>query len=233
MVTPIFQTLASALAFKPVEPASDLGKNYGFYFGLAGTGTDSSRVVSIFSNLNFPYLPTADIQIGIGFPKGFMLEAGFVPALSYQHSSFERYGAALKWNLTRNAIKKLPMNLGIRLSYSTFRLHMVQDLSGAALGVDYNMSALGAQFLLSKRLFLIEPYAGVGFLNHFSSLSSSGDSSLFGPDFSVGIQSVNASALSVWWQAGLLLKLSVLGIAAEYDRIYDLNSFSGKLSLRF
>ena len=102
--------------------------------------------------------------------------------------------------------------------------------------VDYKTELWGASLAVSKFFgafrFGIEPFANVGLLHHSSSLAGSGTISLFGSSFPVGTTTVSATNSSLWLQAGALLKLYAFGIAAEYDRMFDVSSWSAKISIR-
>lgn len=233
MTDPIFRTLAGGFIFRSAEPASDLGKKFGLYLGASVSGVDTSAVSTIFSGFSSPLLPSGDLQIGVGFPAGFVLEVGFLPSFNFSGTSIGNYGVGVKWNATRNFLSKLPFSLSGRIGYSSSSISFAQQINSVDVTVSYGSTVLTAQALVSKKLFIFEPYFGLGLANHSSSLASSGSASLFGSTFPVGTQNYSASGLFPWIQAGLLLDFVLLGIGAEYDSVFGLSSYTGKVSLRF
>jgi hypothetical protein len=233
MADPIFRTLASGLAFKPVEPASDLGKYFGFYMGVAAGGSDLSAVSSIFQSQLMGYMPMGDLQLGAGGPLGITAEAGILPGMSYSGTTFNRYSGALKWTLTHSVLSYLPINIAVRVGFSNSNLNYSQTLQNANLDVSYKTSIVSGNLVISKSLLFLEPYVGIGVVSHDSTLSATGEASLFGNTFTAGTESLRSTGSSPWYQAGLMVKVFVLGVAAEYDNIFGLSSYNGKVSLRF
>jgi hypothetical protein len=236
MTDPIFRTMASGFLFRSVEPASDLGKTWGLYFGADVTATSTSAVSNIMSGLSSGYLPTGNLQIGLGLPKGITLEFGFVPTFTYSGTTVATYGGDLKWTLSRALFPKLPINVAVALGYTSANLNYSQALDSGTVAVNYGTSMESAMLQASVSigiLFGLEPFAGVGVANANSTLSGTGTSSLFGSGFAAGTTSVSASNTSTWLQAGLLLRLGILGIAGEYDYVFGLSSYNIKTTFRF
>src|SRR5690242_18489520 len=69
MTTPIFNTFAAGFAFRPVEPASSLGRIFGVYAGLGVSAVDQGSNSTIISGIG-TFLPSADLQFGISIPMG-------------------------------------------------------------------------------------------------------------------------------------------------------------------
>ncbi len=237
MTDPIFSTLAAAFAFRPMETASDLGATWGIAVGVGGSATSTSLISGIFTGLPASYVPNADIQLDIGMPKGFTLELGAIPSMALDGTTFSKYEAGLKWTLTRTLLQKLPFSLAVAVQYGKSSLSYNQALSGGTVAVSYGDSMYGGMLLASKYLGAIgigiEPYAGVGTLYQSSSLSGTGTASLFGSSYPVGTDAISNSDATLWLQAGVMLKLEVLAITAEYDRFFGLSSYSTKISFRF
>lgn len=231
MTDPIFKNLAGAFILRPVEPASDLGRIFGLSVGVGLSLIDQSSLSSVFTGAG-TYLPSGDIQLGLGLPMGITFEAGVLPNVSLNGTAIGRYAGAIKWTLTRTLLAMLPFDMGIRASYTNSNLSYSQSLSPATVSVTYNSSVLGTQLLISKSLVFLEPFFGIGLVNHSSTLSGTGSANLFGSTFQAGTQSMSGSALSTWLQAGVLVKVLIFGIAAEYDSMYGFSSYSGKVSIR-
>jgi hypothetical protein len=237
MIDPVFRTLASSFAFRPLEGATPLGKVWGLYIGIGGSGTDTSAVTSIFSNTKATLLPSADVQFGASFPKGITLEGALLPQYAYQGSSIHKYCGAVKWTFSQVFFPKVPLSVALRVGMANGAMHFSQPLDGGTVTVDYKTSVIESNLVVSKWLggfgVGIEPYAGLGYAHQSTTLSGSGSANLFGGSFSSGTTSIDSGTGSVWLQAGMMLKLTVFAFTAEYDRIFNLNSYGGKISLRF
>lgn len=230
---PIFRTLASALIFRPVEPASDLGRVWGLYLGPGAAAVDASEVNSVFTGSQLPFFPGADIQAGLGVSNGVVLEVGYLPAYTYNGTSFSKLGLGMKWNFNRNILKNLPFDLAVQSTYTTASLSFTQPIQGADVTVNYNSTIFSVNMLLSKRfLYLFEPFIGFGISNQTSSITSTGSVSIFGSSFPLGTQNYSGTTLSPWYQGGILLNLLFVGVAAQYDNMFGLNSFTGKVTIR-
>jgi len=227
MTDSLFRAIGSTIAFRPIEPASSLGKVFGIQVGLGATAVDASSIASITGSSAF--LPFADLQVGVSIPMGITFEFGLLPSLTLSGASFSRYGGALKWTATDTVFSALPFDMAVRVSYSSAAISGSQTLQGVNITANYSSGILGAQVLVSKNFFVLEPYLGLGLMNHSSSLSGAGSVSLF----QTGTTAVSGSDMSAWIQAGLLLKLAVFGIGAEYDNVLGYSSYSGKFSFRF
>ncbi|NUM88568.1 MAG: hypothetical protein HUU37_05115, partial [Bdellovibrionales bacterium] len=94
----------------------------------------------------------------------------------------------------------------------------------------------GAQLVVSKRfLGMIEPYALVGYNRASGKLgvtSSVAAATIFASSFTTG-SSAEASFNSDELRAGVDLQLLFLSLGAEYSRLFDTDSYTGRLSFRF
>lgn len=236
-ISTVLDSVATMMAFRPVEGASDLGVRWGVTLGLGVSATESSAISSLSSAAPAGFLPGADLQLGIGLPKGITLELGMIPTFSYQSTSFGKYAGALKLNLNRTLLKKFPLAVAARLAFTKSSILYSQTSGSGTVGVDLDSSIYGGNIVVSKYLgalgFGLEPFLGVGFLAHSSNVTATGTGNLFGSSFPAGTTSTSASGSGLWYQAGLMLKLGVIGITAEYDHLFGLTSYAGKLSLRF
>lgn len=232
----VFDTLAASLAFKPAEGASELGNLWGLSLGVGVAMTDLSALTSLGATTSTAYLPSGDIQIALGI-KSLTFEAGMIPTLAVSGNTFSRFGAALKWTANRTLLKKFPLSVAARALYSKASIGYTQTDGTGTVDVDYSASQFGAQLVTSKFLggfgFGIEPYVGIGFLNQSSTISATGTGDLFGSSYSTGTTSVSGNGLGLWLQAGLMLRLGILGFSAEYDQLYGQKGFAGKVAFRF
>lgn len=235
-VSALFDSLASAFAFRPAEPASSLGSKWGFYAGVGFSATNLDAVSSTVSGLSTSYLPGAEVSVGLGLPFGITIETGFLPSISYSGTSISKTAGAVKWNLN-SRLKKFPLQLAVRALYNSASIAFTQTDGSGTSSVGYGTTHYGLNFVVSKNLgftyFGIEPYLGAGCLNQSSNITASGTANVFGSSFPVGTASTSSSGLSFTYQAGVLLRLGIIGLSAEYDHLFGVNSYGGKVALRF
>lgn len=229
---PVFKSLAGAFVFRNVESAADLGKNFGVNFGVRGSIIDASALNAVVSGLNTQYLPSGDIQMELGLPHGFTFEFGLIPSITYQGTSFSEYSGAVKWTATRTFLTKLPFSLAARAAYTSASLGHAQTISGVDVTVGYSTALISFQSIISKKFAVFEPFLSLGIISHSSSITSSGSASIFGNTFPVGTQAYTSGLVSFWPTAGLMINLVFIGIAAEYDNLWGLGSYSAKFSIR-
>jgi hypothetical protein len=182
------------------------------------------------------YLPYADIHLGLGLSLGFTLESSFTPQVQYQGSSTSKYGGALKWTATRTVLSALPLSLAARVGYSNGKVDWTQPLDSGTVTVGLDSAILETQIAASKMIgafgFGVEPFIGLGYIKHSSTLSGTGTANLFGSSFPAGTVTTSNFSGSFWGQAGLTLHLYVVALSAEYDNMFGINSYSGKVTFR-
>lgn len=232
----VLDTLSAALAFRPVEGATELGNLWGMYLGVGGSATDVSALTALGGSTTSAYLPSGDLQFGLGI-KAFTFEMGMIPTLSYNGNSFSRFGASLKWTASRTLFKKFPISLAVRGIYAKSSIGYTQTSSGTTLDVDFTNSQYGLQLQASKFLggfgFGIEPFVGLGLLNQSSTIGATGTGTLFGSSYPAGTTSITAASLGIWLQAGMMVRLGILSFAASYDQLYGNSGYAGKVGFRF
>jgi hypothetical protein len=236
-VDPLLKTLAASFAFRPTEGASPLGSKWGFYIGVGGSASSTDLVSSVVSNLSTSYLPGGEAQLGIGLPMGFTVELGILPSLAFSGTTVSKTAGAVKWTLNSKFFKKIPFQFAVRALFGKSSLTYSQVDGSGTSSVTYDGTQWGSNFIVSRYLGLsmlgVEPYVGIGFLNQSSTLSAVGSANVFGGTMPVGTTSISSSGLSVWYQAGLMLKLGIFGFTAEYNNLYGISSYGGKASIRF
>lgn len=232
----IFKVLASAFVFRPIEGAAELGSTWGGYVGLGVNMTDAAPLMALGGSSSTAYLPGGEAQLGIGI-RGLTVEVGAIPTLSISGNSLSKYAGAVKYSVNRLfSKKKIPISIAVRGLYSKSSVGYTQNSGGTDIGVEFGTSAFGGNLVVSRYLgftFLgIEPYAGVGYLNHSSTLTATA-SNLFGSSYAAGTTSISGSGGGLWLQAGMMLRVGIIGIAAEWDKLLDQTSYAAKFSLRF
>jgi hypothetical protein len=228
---PVFRTLAAGFFYRPVEPASDFGALGGFSLGVAVNGVSTSAVSTIFTGMSTPFLPTAMLMGAVGLPKGITLEAGFVPSLNYQGSTFSNLAFGAKWTLTRSVFAKWPVDVALRANYTSAGMSYTQNITGGTVAVRYGSGIFSADLVASYPLPILEPFIGLGFITDSSSLTGTGTASLFGASFPVGTTTYSEGRAAPWLYGGVKLHLTLVKISASYDFLYGISSWSLKAGI--
>ena len=168
----------------------------------------------------------------LNLPYGITPEISFLPPLELGKIEINYYGGALRWNVTDVFLKFLPFNFGARLHFSKPSLEFIQPISGGNVTVKFEDTIWGGSLALSKKIVFIEPYVGVGFIQGDGDLSISGTGTFFNTEVTTA-QSASASQTDAHLYAGLQFTTLLLGIGAEYSRVFDTDRLTGKLSVRF
>jgi hypothetical protein len=254
--TPTFQNLTAAdmnmiakdfsgeSNFSTVSPASslgDLGIEIGLQVGQTNTPDIQSLVAAAGGSADLSRLPHAAIFGALTIPYGLTASLAYFPSRNIEGVNYEQLGAALKWTITDNLLTDLPLDLAIQLKYSNTKLQTSQIIDNASTGntpVTANISlddtVYGAEFMVSKELFIFEPYLTLGYLRGSGALAVEGQSTatVFAPSFTDG-QSANAGATSAEMIVGLNAYIYFVALGAEYVRAFDVNTVNGKLSFQF
>jgi hypothetical protein len=223
-VESLVKTVGIASDHHAYMPASPLGILLGFDLGIDVTYVsfpDEFRQALATASQK----STADLPGGAGLPKlsfhkglPMGIDVGFsfmkLPDTSNSgHDLYNSYGGDIKWAFIQGAA--LPA-VAARFSASWNNLYFIKTKT-------FSFDAL-----VSKDLFIIDPYAGAGLQFWSGELSVPGGVQVPG-----GI-STSASSASPRVFAGALLKLTFLKVAAEADySTSGVTSLGGKVSLGF
>lgn len=213
--------------FTSVSGASSLGSLWGFEVGLTGGTADADKISEIIKR-NSPGSDFKDLyNLGllgrVSIPFGLTVEAGLLPKIKIQDAELSQIAGAIRYNII-----ELPIAVGLRAHYSKTDFSFSQN-SGAFTGtVDYDSDVYGVQALVSQNFVMIEPYAGLGFVEGKGDINATGSGSLG----SIG-NSGSAKQSSVQFMGGVNLHLGFLHLGAEYSRAFETNRITGKLTFGF
>lgn len=129
------------------------------------------------------YIPSANLQLGIGLPFGTDITFRYTPDLNVKGMNVGLWGVGVKHDIKQwiPVVKMLPFDASVMVAYSKFKLNyafesqlrytqlgdpsMVKapaaDLS-ANQGFGIDADALMANFILSKKFLIFTPYVGAG-----------------------------------------------------------------------
>jgi hypothetical protein len=213
--------------FTTVSGASSLGSLWGFEIGVTGGMSDGDKISEIIKrsspSSDFKDLYNVGLMGRVSIPFGLTVEAGLLPKIKVQDAELSQFAGAIRYNLI-----ELPVAVGLRAHYSKTDFSFAQT-SGAFTGtVDYDSDVYGVQALVSQNFVMIEPYAGLGFVEGKGDLEAAGSGSIgsFG-------NSGSSKQSSVQMMGGLNVHLGFLNLGAEYSRAFETNRITGKLSFGF
>lgn len=213
--------------FTTVSGASSLGSLWGFEVGVTGGQSDADKISEIIKrsspNSDFESLYNVGLMGRVSIPFGLTVEAGLLPKIKVQDAELSQFAGAVRYNII-----ELPVAVGLRAHYSKTDFSFSQT-SGAFTGnVDFDSDVYGVQALVSQNFVMIEPYAGIGFVEGKGDLNAVGTGSIG----SVG-NSGSSEQSSLQVMGGLNLHLGFLNLGAEYSRAFETNRITGKLSFGF
>ena len=201
--------------------------------GMVGGATQVPGIgSSTVSTKEINYIYHSSIFALLNLPYGITPEVSFLPPLEIGNIKLNYYGGALRWNVTDVFLKFLPFNFGTRFHFSNAQLKFSQPISGVNVKVKFDDTIWGGSLALSKKVLVLEPYVGLGFIQGNGDLSISGTGTFFNTEVTTG-QSASATQTSSHLYAGLQFTTLFLGLGAEYSRAFGTNRFTGKVSVRF
>jgi len=212
---------------------SNMGKILGFQVGLVAAQTKADKtndIVKRNSGSDLPNLYNAGVMGALGIPFGIAGEVVMMPKMSASGVSLSSTSLALKWNIDE-VVPVLPVNVALRGVYSTANLKFDQTVSAVTSSVESKTNVSGVQLLISPKLPIFEPYAGVGMLTGSNDLSVSG-SSIFDSSYSTS-QSEKKSVTSTQILLGAEVSLLLLKFGVEYSQSFGANRYGLKLALGF
>ncbi len=199
--------LTSALSYKAVEPATNLGiTGFDASLGVSAVRMKNSSIWQKATGSDVGFLPIPKLQISKGLPFGIDI-SGFYTAVP--STNIHLYGAALKYSILEGTA--VTPALAVRGTYT--KLDGVDQL-----GFD----SKGLELLVSKGFLGITPYAGIGVVNSNSSAH------LPAP---FALSSVNQTESKVF--AGVNWNIVLGNLALEYDRTGNNDTLSAKIGLRW
>ncbi len=226
----VFNTFSANFAFRPLEPASVYGQNWGVTAGLIVGATNTSKLTSSIPSVKQTYFPNAMIMAGAHGAYGIGVEAGYLPAVNVGGFHAKMIGGALKWTFT----ELLPPSVfaaAWRVIYSNTSMAYAQTVGGVSDTLVYKNNTEGTSLSMSVKLAHVEPFVGGGYLKQNSTLSNSGSFALFDTSAST-TSSYSGSGGSLCYYAGVMFLFGPLTVAAQHDSLFGVNVESFKIAMR-
>ncbi len=230
----------------PVTPPHPLGQIFGLEIGIVAGITKSPYLNNLIQEADntaneLTDIAHANVLGSISLPYGITGELLILPALNASGLSLSNTSFGFKW--TFSELMKSPIDLAMRLHLATNEISFEQTINNSSSGnipvkavVAWDTRIYGIDFMIGKDMTLIEPFFGMGFAKSKTDISieASGTATIFDSSLTVkdnqGAESDNSS---IHFFAGVQLDLPLLNIAAQYDRVFGTNSYTGKFSLSF
>src|SRR5262249_52817207 len=159
----VFRTFGANFSFRPLEPASVYGKNWGATAGLIVGAADARKLTDGIPGVTQSYVPNAMIMAGAHGPYGFGVQGGFLPSVNVGGFHASQAGGDVKWTFTE-LFPNSPCDMAVRAGYSSTTINYSQTVGGVADTLKYSTKTTDTSFSVSKKLAATEPFAGVGFI---------------------------------------------------------------------
>jgi hypothetical protein len=244
----IVRELSANFSYSSVTPASSLGGLWGFEFGVTAGITKTPEILDLVKragNTSFKEnrFPHAAALARIGLPLGLTAEAMIFPKVTVSDLSLSQYGGAAMWTISDSIWEDLPFDLAVKAFFTKTSLDFEQTINNSSTAniavrgtIGYDNTMWGAQALVSKQIYFLEPYAMIGFSRAKGELavqaSGNPNATIFTSDFVVGSRAVSKPS-SIMLAGGLDIRLLAFTIGAEYLRSFKANSFTGRVGFRF
>jgi len=234
--TAIAKEASSNFTHSSMIGASKLGDIFGFQVGLVGSQTGAPNTNTIVKrnggSAEFPNLYNAGLMGAVGIPFGISGEVSMIPKISASGADLSATSLALKWNIN-DVIPVLPINLALRAFSSTAKFSFAQTISAMTATVENKTNVTGLQILVSPMIPMIEPYAGVVYLNGSNELSVTGTTgTVFDTSFSTS-QSEKKSVSGTQMLLGVEATLLALKLGAEYSQAFGASRIGIKFGFGF
>lgn len=191
-------------------------------------------------------VPVPAVQFGIGLPKNTDLKFRFVSDFgNLEDGSITLFGIGIMHDIKQwiPGFKPVQFDASAFVGYTSFSSSIDYEVDNNAFLADGSVGLSGSSFTLqavvSKKLSVITPYIGIGFILGSSSLDINGNYTY--QDASTGIPLTITDPISIAFDsssspkinAGLRLKLLVLTFHAEYAlQKYNTLTFGVGISVR-
>lgn len=239
-----FKTIAkdfsSLFIHTSATPPTSLGKIFGVEAAAIVGAAQVPGIESISKRVDptakIPYAPFAFIYGAVSIPMGVTIETNLLPQVKVSGFEMSHYGAAIKWSLVDSILPNLPFDLAIKTYYSKSKLDFTQFIPSPAttVNVGFDNSMFGAETVFGVSLPLLQPYAGIGYVNSQSDLSGIAQTD---PSFSMFADNVSkskkTSVSSARYIVGCQFNLANLKTTLEYNNVFGNNRLAAKVGFAF
>ena len=234
-VDKVMREMSANTTMHSVLPPSALGSIFGFELGVVGGRTSSPGIDEIAKRVDASASVGQIIHAGlvgaVTTPIALTVEATYLPTIETTELRYSQYALGLKWTLSDKLIPILPLNLALRGFMAKSELNWKQTQSGVEFKAVSDLQVSGLQLLLSPKLWVVEPYVGVGVASSNGKFTQSGTAPV--PIFADSSTEKESKNSTTQLLVGLDVRLLVLGLGVEYMKAFGSDSVTGKLSFKF
>lgn len=213
-----------------VSGASNLGKLWGFQLGLIANRTSTEKLKNI-STDDFSEIYNAALFGRVDAIFGLGAEVTMLP-VELGGLKLKTYSFGLKWTVTE-VFKVLPFNLKVRAYYNTADIAYEDNDGTSQFDVSYKHKGKGIDFTISKKILLVEPYIGIGYVSGESDLEANGSTNFFGSTVSQGLDNKGIKTSGTHMFVGVNASLLIANLGLEYSRTLGANRIAAKIAFGF
>lgn len=233
----ISKELSSNFTHNSVLGASSLGKLFGVQLALTAGYALSPEIDAIVQRASpgssLTKLYNAAVIAAVSVPFGITAEAVITPKITASDLSYQATSLALKLTMNDELIPIIPFNMALRGIYSNNEFSFKQTISGLDSTVKDENKITGLQILLSPKLPIVEPYAGIGFLSAKNTLGVTGTTgNIFDTSYTTS-QSADSSISTTQVLMGVDVRFLMMTAGLEYSKAFDASKYSAKFGFSF
>ncbi len=230
----INKDFSSTFAYSSVSGPSSLGNIFGIEAGIIAGGAMTEGIEALAKEVDasseVSFLPHAWLVGALTVPFGITAEVNIIPELDGGDVKFEHLGLGVKWTIS-DMIPIPAVAVSVKGFFSQSKVKFSQTVGAVNSDISYENSMYGLLAQVGMNLLIVEPYVGLGWVSSEGDLSSTA-SAVFDPSLTTGT-SATSEEDGTFVQAGVNLKLLLIRLGFEYQRTFDADRFSAKLSLKF
>lgn len=224
----VLNDLASNLVPTNVSGASNIGDIFGFRLGVIAGITDAPEIGNLTSN-SVDKLPMAGAYLKVGIPLGLSFDVTVLP-LDLGDFTYSYFSAGVQW--TFSDLLKLPFSLQARFNVTSAEMSWTVTDSSSTSNVSYNHSSKSVALVVGKKLLIVEPYAGIGYVIGDNDLTAVGTATIFDTTVTTSDRE-GVSTNDMYYFAGVDIDLYVLQLAAEYGKQLGNSRISARVTIGF
>lgn len=213
-----------------VSGASNLGRLWGFEAGLVANQTNVDKIKDI-SQDNFDTLYNAALFGRVDAIYGLGAEVTMLP-FEFSSLKLKTYSFAIKWTLT-DLFKVIPFNIKLKAFYNTADISFEDNDGTSSYDVKYKHKGKGINVTFSKKILLVEPYVGIGYVSGESDITANGSTNFFGSTVSQGVDNKNIKSSGSHFFAGIAANLIAVKVGLEYSKVLGVDRVAAKLAFGF
>lgn len=228
----IMEDLAGVMAHTTASGASNLGKKFGFEVGVLASYAETPNIDRIVErsggDTDYDALPNAGILGRVGITEWVVLEGVYFPNTDFGEYNIDIGSLAAQVIL----IREDPLNFALKAFYTNSILSYEQINDNLRANVELENDIYGIQALISKKIFIFEPYFGAGLVTNKGEIRVSGAATIFNERLARS-GSVKIDGNSTQLFAGTEIDLWIMNLGVEVGELYGNTRGSVKVTFGF